>query len=179
MTRTFFAPRNKCIQKRVTFASSFSSFTKRLAFMTSRCSSQLVQKTPLGPRTFGIVPSKALFRLLPRMGIPFQINHGEGAFYGPKIEFVLKDALNRPWQCGTLQLDYVLPQRLEARYIDEDNTSQTPIMLHRAIFRITREVLGDFNRRSQGHPSHMAGTYTGGHFNHFTRNRSVRRKMSC
>jgi threonyl-tRNA synthetase len=64
---------------------------------------------------------------------------GEGAFYGPKLEFSLKDAIGRVWQCGTLQLDFVLPERLDAEYVSEDGSKKRPVMLHRAI-------LGSFER---------------------------------
>ncbi|MBV9522346.1 MAG: threonine--tRNA ligase [Alphaproteobacteria bacterium] len=67
-------------------------------------------------------------------GLPYAMNPGEGAFYGPKLEFVLRDAIGRDWQCGTLQLDFVLPERLDASYIGEDGQRHRPVMLHRAIF---------------------------------------------
>ncbi len=67
------------------------------------------------------------------------LNPGEGAFYGPKLEFVLRDAIGRDWQCGTLQVDFVLPERLDANYIGEDGAKHRPVMLHRAI-------LGSFER---------------------------------
>jgi threonyl-tRNA synthetase len=67
-------------------------------------------------------------------GIEYTLNPGEGAFYGPKLEFVLRDAIGRDWQCGTLQVDLNLPGRLGAHYIDETSTKRTPVMLHRAIF---------------------------------------------
>jgi threonyl-tRNA synthetase len=67
-------------------------------------------------------------------GIEFTLNPGEGAFYGPKLEFVLRDAIGRDWQCGTLQVDLNLPGRLGAYYIDEHSAKRTPVMLHRAIF---------------------------------------------
>ncbi len=66
-------------------------------------------------------------------GLEFTLNPGEGAFYGPKLEFVLRDALGRDWQCGTLQVDFVLPERLDASYIGEDGQRHRPVMLHRAI----------------------------------------------
>jgi threonyl-tRNA synthetase len=66
-------------------------------------------------------------------GLAFTLNPGEGAFYGPKLEFVLRDALGRDWQCGTLQVDFVLPERLDAHYIGEDGQRHRPVMLHRAI----------------------------------------------
>ena len=74
-----------------------------------------------------------------KSGLEWTLNSGEGAFYGPKLEFVLTDAIGRDWQCGTLQVDFVLPERLDASYIGEDNSSHRPVMLHRAI-------LGSFER---------------------------------
>ena len=72
-------------------------------------------------------------------GCEFSLNPGEGAFYGPKLEFVLTDAIGRDWQCGTLQVDFVLPERLDSTYIAEDGAKRRPVMLHRA-------VLGSFER---------------------------------
>ena len=69
-----------------------------------------------------------------RCGLAPQINPGEGAFYGPKLEFALRDRLGRSWQCGTVQLDGVLPQRLEASYIAPDGSRARPLMIHHAIF---------------------------------------------
>jgi len=66
--------------------------------------------------------------------IEYTLNPGEGAFYGPKLEFVLRDAIGRDWQCGTLQVDFMIPERLGAHYIDEHSQKRTPVMLHRAIF---------------------------------------------
>jgi threonyl-tRNA synthetase len=67
-------------------------------------------------------------------GIQYSLNKGEGAFYGPKLEFVLRDAIGRDWQCGTVQVDLNMPERLGAYYIDEHSQKKTPVMLHRAIF---------------------------------------------
>jgi len=72
-------------------------------------------------------------------GAEFELNPGEGAFYGPKLEFVLTDAIGRDWQCGTLQVDFVMPERLNAWYIGRDGERHRPVMLHRAI-------LGSFER---------------------------------
>ncbi|SDB71851.1 threonine--tRNA ligase [Belnapia rosea] len=72
-------------------------------------------------------------------GVEYTLNPGEGAFYGPKLEFVLRDAIGRDWQCGTLQVDFVLPERLGAEYVAEDGSRRRPVMLHRAI-------LGSFER---------------------------------
>jgi threonyl-tRNA synthetase len=85
---------------------------------------------------------KSLQSALDRMGISYTLNPGEGAFYGPKLEFVLKDALGRDWQCGTLQLDFVLPERLGAFYVGEDGESHRPVMLHRAILGAFERFIG-------------------------------------
>ena len=76
---------------------------------------------------------KSLEDALKETGLKYEVQDGEGAFYGPKIEYVLKDSLGRLWQCGTIQLDFNLPKRLGAEYIAEDNNRKIPVMLHRAI----------------------------------------------
>ncbi|MBL8466226.1 threonine--tRNA ligase [Methyloversatilis discipulorum] len=76
----------------------------------------------------------ALIRSLDSMGLPYRLNPGEGAFYGPKLEFVLRDAIGRDWQCGTLQVDMNLPERFSIEYVDEDGQRKRPVMLHRALF---------------------------------------------
>ena len=85
---------------------------------------------------------KALAEALDAKGINWEIQEGEGAFYGPKIEFVLKDCLDREWQCGTLQVDFSMPQRLDATFIAEDGSKQTPVMLHRAIVGSLERFVG-------------------------------------
>ncbi len=74
--------------------------------------------------------------------LEYSINKGEGAFYGPKIEFVLRDAIGRDWQCGTLQVDLNLPGRLDASYVDKDGTKKIPVMLHRALFGSLERFIG-------------------------------------
>ncbi|MCG8479264.1 MAG: threonine--tRNA ligase, partial [Spirochaetales bacterium] len=76
----------------------------------------------------------ALKGALDGMGYPYSYNPGEGAFYGPKLEFVLRDAIGRDWQCGTLQVDMNLPERFDASYVGEDGEKHRPVMLHRALF---------------------------------------------
>jgi threonyl-tRNA synthetase len=80
------------------------------------------------------IAENALKEATAAAGIEYSLNPGEGAFYGPKLEFVLKDAIGRDWQCGTLQVDLNMPGRLGAHYIDESSQKRTPVMLHRAIF---------------------------------------------
>ena len=103
----------------------------------------LLQSKPSGKSSLlekcKIPVEKALKDAVEVAGYDFELNPGEGAFYGPKLEFILKDAIGREWQCGTLQVDFVLPDRLDANYIGEDGEKHRPVMLHRA-------VLGSFER---------------------------------
>ena len=85
---------------------------------------------------------EALKEALTRSGVKFSINAGEGAFYGPKIEYSLKDGIGRDWQCGTMQVDFSMPGRLGAEYVAEDNTRRTPVMLHRAIIGSLERFIG-------------------------------------
>ena len=85
-------------------------------------------------------------------GVEYELNPGEGAFYGPKLEFVLRDAIGRDWQCGTLQVDFVMPERLDAEYVAEDGSRRRPVMLHRAI-------LGSFERFLGVLIEHYAGRF--------------------
>ena len=85
---------------------------------------------------------KALLEAIKKTKLEYTINKGEGAFYGPKIEFVLRDAIGRDWQCGTLQVDLNLPKRLGATFVDKDGTKKTPVMLHRALFGSLERFIG-------------------------------------
>ena len=84
----------------------------------------------------------ALVAALEGAGIEYKLNPGDGAFYGPKIDFSLKDTIGRVWQCGTLQLDFNMPERLGAEYVTEDGSRQTPVMLHRAILGSLERFIG-------------------------------------
>ncbi len=94
----------------------------------------------------------ALEDAVKHVGLPYTLNPGDGAFYGPKLDFVLKDAIGRSWQCGTYQVDFQTPGRLEATYIGEDSARHTPVMLHRAI-------LGSFERFIGVLIEHYAGKF--------------------
>jgi len=85
---------------------------------------------------------KALIASLEKSGVRFTVLPGEGAFYGPKIEYHLKDSIGRSWQCGTMQVDFSMPGRLGAEYVAEDNTRKTPVMLHRAIVGSMERFIG-------------------------------------
>jgi len=84
----------------------------------------------------------ALLSAIKKSKLKYTINKGEGAFYGPKIEFVLRDAIGRDWQCGTLQVDLNLPSRLGATFVDKDGTKKVPVMLHRALFGSLERFIG-------------------------------------
>ena len=94
----------------------------------------------------------ALMDAVRTAGLEVELNPGEGAFYGPKLEFVLRDAIGRDWQCGTFQVDFVLPERLNASYVDESGEKRRPVMLHRAI-------LGSFERFIGVLIEHYAGRF--------------------
>ncbi len=85
---------------------------------------------------------KALLEAIKVSGIKYEINKGEGAFYGPKIEFVLRDAIGRDWQCGTLQIDLNLPKRLNSTYVDTNGIKKVPVMLHRAMLGSIERFIG-------------------------------------
>ena len=85
---------------------------------------------------------KALLEAVKATKLEYSINKGEGAFYGPKIEFVLRDAIGRDWQCGTLQVDLNLPGRLGASFVDKDGSKKVPVMLHRALFGSLERFIG-------------------------------------
>ena len=85
---------------------------------------------------------KALEQAIKHAGLEYELNPGEGAFYGPKLEFTLVDALKRQWQCGTLQVDFVLPERLDVSYVAQDGTRKRPVMLHRAILGSLERFIG-------------------------------------
>ena len=90
-------------------------------------------------------------------GIPYEINEGDGAFYGPKLDFKIKDSLNRVWQCGTIQLDMQLPHRFHLTYTDKDGKQKEPVMLHRAIFGSFERFLGIITENFKGaFPTWMA-----------------------
>ena len=86
--------------------------------------------------------TNGLRNALDEMGLKYIVNEGDGAFYGPKIDFHLRDSIGRTWQCGTIQLDFQLPQRFEAEYVAEDGTKKRPIMIHRVCFGSVERFIG-------------------------------------
>lgn len=105
------------------------------------------------------IAERDLAECLTENGIEFEYLPGEGAFYGPKIEFTLHDCLGRAWQCGTVQLDFMLPDRLDATYIGEDNDKHTPVMIHRAILGSMERFIGILTENCAGFfPTWLAPT---------------------
>ena len=84
----------------------------------------------------------ALKKVLKDLNMPYELNEGDGAFYGPKIDFHIKDSLGREWQCGTIQLDFQMPERFDLTYIGEDGEKHRPVMLHRVIFGSIERFIG-------------------------------------
>jgi threonyl-tRNA synthetase len=94
--------------------------------------------------------TESLRMALERSGQPYRINPGDGAFYGPKIDIHLRDALGRSWQCGTIQLDFALPERFELEYVERDGSRQRPVMIHRTIFGSMERFLGSLIEHFNG-----------------------------
>lgn len=93
---------------------------------------------------------QALQHALERLGIPYQLNEGDGAFYGPKIDFHIEDALKRSWQCGTIQLDYQMPEKFDLSYVGEDQQKHRPVVIHRAIYGSIDRFLGILTEHYSG-----------------------------
>ncbi len=83
-----------------------------------------------------------LAKAMEKVGAPYQVNEGDGAFYGPKLDFKIKDALGRPWQCGTIQIDFNLPERFDVTYIGEDGKKHRPVVLHRVVYGSLERFIG-------------------------------------
>lgn len=85
---------------------------------------------------------QSLQNVLDKLGIAYHVNEGDGAFYGPKIDFHILDALKRSWQCGTIQLDFQMPEKFDLSYIGEDNQKHRPVVIHRAIYGSIERFIG-------------------------------------
>lgn len=97
------------------------------------------------------ITEQTLFNVLDEYGVAWELQPGEGAFYGPKIEFTLYDAIGRKWQCGTVQLDFSMPERLGATYIDQHSQRQHPVMIHRAVLGSLERFVGILIEETEGH----------------------------
>jgi threonyl-tRNA synthetase len=126
----------------VKFVALLSSIYKDFGFESFRVKFSDRPSTRAGSDDVWDRAEGALKEACDTAGVDYELNPGEGAFYGPKLEFVLRDAIGRDWQCGTLQVDFVLPERLDAEYVAEDGTRRRPVMLHRAILGSFERFLG-------------------------------------
>lgn len=97
------------------------------------------------------VATKALANALDRLGVDYELQEGEGAFYGPKIELLIKDAMDREWQCGTVQVDFFLPERFELEYVDKDQSRKRPVVIHRALYGSIERFMGILIEHYKGH----------------------------
>jgi threonyl-tRNA synthetase len=134
-----FCEEDQIAQETVRFVSLLSSIYRDLGFESFRVKFSDRPAKRAGDDATWDRAEGALKQACETAGVAYELNPGEGAFYGPKLEFVLRDAIGRDWQCGTLQVDFVLPDRLDAEYVAEDGSRKRPVMLHRAI-------LGSFER---------------------------------
>ena len=152
MTRTSSAPRSRSLAETARFVELLRSIYRDFGFPELRDSSPTAP--PCAPAIDAVWDraEAALREACATAGVEYTLNPGEGAFYGPKLEFVLRDAIGRDWQCGTLQVDFVLPERLDAEYVGEDGARHRPVMLHRAI-------LGSFERFLGVLIEHYAGRF--------------------
>jgi threonyl-tRNA synthetase len=134
-----FCTEEQIAQETVRFVALLSSIYRDLGFESFRVKFSDRPEKRAGTDEVWDHAEGALHEACRIANVEYEMNPGEGAFYGPKLEFVLRDAIGRDWQCGTLQVDFVLPERLDAEYVAEDGTRKRPVMLHRAI-------LGSFER---------------------------------
>ena len=126
-------------QECIAFIALLSSIYKDLGFEKFDIKLSTRPAVRVGSDAVWDTSEQALAKAIEKGGYPYTINPGDGAFYGPKLDFKLTDAIGREWQCGTFQADWNTPLRLEAEYVGEDGAKHTPVMLHRAI-------LGSFER---------------------------------
>jgi threonyl-tRNA synthetase len=124
------------------FCELLRSIYKDMGFEVARV--RLADRPPVraGSDSVWDKAESALHDALKAAGLKYDMNPGDGAFYGPKMEFYLRDAIGREWQCGTLQVDFVLPERLDAAYVGEDGQKHRPVMLHRAILGTLHRFIG-------------------------------------
>ncbi|MFN4281643.1 MAG: threonine--tRNA ligase [Alphaproteobacteria bacterium] len=137
-----FCTEDQITEETVAFCDMLKSVYKDFGFDDVRVKFSDRPATRAGDDSIWDRAEGALLAASKEAGLETTLNPGEGAFYGPKLEFVLRDAIGRDWQCGTLQVDFVLPERLDASYIAEDGTKKRPVMLHRAIFGSFERFIG-------------------------------------
>jgi threonyl-tRNA synthetase len=137
-----FCTEDQIASETVRFVDLLSSIYRDFGFESFRIKLSDRPETRAGSDDVWDRAERALMEACATACVEYTLNPGEGAFYGPKLEFVLRDAIGRDWQCGTLQVDFVLPERLDAEYIGEDGARHRPVMLHRAILGSFERFLG-------------------------------------
>jgi threonyl-tRNA synthetase len=124
------------------FCRDLPAFYRRFGFDQVSIALSLRPDNRLGEDAWWDRAERELGEVVAGLGVPYQIQPGEGAIYGPKLEFVLRDRRDRPWQCGTMQLDFVMPQRFDVRYVDAAGERRHVVMLHRALYGSIERFLG-------------------------------------
>jgi threonyl-tRNA synthetase len=124
------------------FCTELAAFYRRFGFAEVSVALSLRPQHRLGDDAWWDRAERELAEVVARLGLPCEVQPGAGAIYGPKLEFVLRDRRGRPWQCGTIQLDLVMPQRFDVRYVDASGERKHVVMLHRALFGSIERFLG-------------------------------------
>jgi threonyl-tRNA synthetase len=174
-------PTSSAVKTKITpeterFCAVQSSVYRDLGFEKFRIKFSDRPASAAGSDAVGTKPRQPCWRPPKAAGYEVELNPGEGAFYGPKLEFVLTDAIGRDWQCGTLQVDFVLPERLGAEYVARTAPSTGPVMLHRAIFGSFERFIGILIEDSAGPAAVLAGAEPGRGGNHHVGCRRLRRQ---
>ena len=120
----------------------------------------LVLKSQWAPMNCGNKLQTLLRSVLEDRGMEYRVNEGDGAFYGPKIDFHVLDAIKRTWQCGTIQLDFQMPEKFDCTYIGEDNQKHTPVVIHRVIYGSIERFMAVLIEHYAGAFPNLAGTCT-------------------
>ena len=124
---------------------SFKDYKVQISLRDENDSSKYIGESSLWDRA-----ENDLIEAVKRKNIQAEIVHGEAAFYGPKIDFMVKDSLDREWQLGTIQVDYQLPKRFNLEYVDKDNTKKTPVIIHRAPFGSMERFIAIITEHCEG-----------------------------
>jgi threonyl-tRNA synthetase len=131
------------IQEEITGVIDFIDYVYRDVFgLNYRVELSTKPEDAMGPDEIWETATEALRKAVEAKDIPYEVNEGDGAFYGPKLDFHLEDCLGRTWQCGTIQLDFLMPERFDLTYIGEDGKEHRPVMIHRVIFGALERFIG-------------------------------------
>jgi threonyl-tRNA synthetase len=137
-----FCTEDQILDESIKFFKLVQSMYKDLGFDDYKITFETRPEMRVGSDEIWDKAEEALENALKQMNIPYEVCEGDGAFYGPKVGFVIRDAIGREWGCGTLQLDFNLPERLDANYIAQDGSKKRPVMLHRAALGALERFIG-------------------------------------